>query len=276
MRIFLAGATGAIGRLLLPLLVAAGHEVTGTTRRRERFAQIAAAGGTPVLADALDREATFAAVAAARPEAVLHQLTDLSGRDFAANARLRIEGTRNLVDAALVVGVRRVIAQSIAWVYEPGPAPASEDEPLDRARMAAVQVLEETVAEVPEWVVLRYGLLYGPGTWYAPTGLMTTAIRDGQVAATAGVDSFVHVADAARAAVEALAWPSGIVNIVDDEPASKAEWLPIYAALIGAPPPPSGGNAQAWERGAANAKARALGWQPQYPTWRDGFKEVLR
>jgi nucleoside-diphosphate-sugar epimerase len=276
MRIVLAGATGAIGRQLLPLLVAAGHEVTGTTRQRNRFEQIAAAGGTPVLADVLDRQAICTAVAEARPEVVLHQLTDLSGRDFAANARLRIEGTRNLVDAALAVGVRRVIAQSIAWVYEPGPAPAHEDEPLDRARMAAVQALEETVAEAPEWVVLRYGLLYGPGTWYAPDGLMTTAIRGGQLATTTGVDSFVHVADAARAAVAALSWPSGIMNIVDDEPASKAEWLPVYAELVGAPPPPSGGGAQAWERGATNAKARALGWQPQYPRWRDGFRDVLR
>jgi nucleoside-diphosphate-sugar epimerase len=282
MKIFLAGATGVIGRLLLPLLVKAGHEVAGTTRHPDKLAQITAAGGRPVLADALDRQAVFAALEVERPDVVIHQMTDLSGRDFAANSHLRVVGTRNLVDAALAVGVRRLIAQSIAWTYVPGQGPAREEEPLDleapppRGRMvAAVQALEQAVAEVPVGVILRYGLLYGPGTWYARDGMITEQVRRGEIEATDGVTSFLHVADAAQAALLALAWPAGPLNIVDDTPAAGTDWLPVYAGLVGAPPPPVRPGAAGWERGAANAKARQLGWRPRYPTWRDGFTTAL-
>lgn len=282
MKILLAGATGAIGRLLLPLLVEAGHQVAGTTRRTARSAEIAAAGGRPVVLDALDREAVFAALRAERPDAVIHQLTDLSQRDFAANSRLRIEGTRNLVDAALAAGVQRVVAESIAWIYVPGRGPASEDEPLDldvpppRGRMvAAVRSLERAVAEVPVGVILRYGILYGPGTWYSGEGLITEQVRRGEIVADDAVTSFLHVADAARAAVQALDWPPGPLNIVDDEPAAGTEWVPAYAARIGAPRPPLRPGAQGWERGASNARARGLGWRPGYPSWRQGFQAAL-
>ena len=282
MKIFLAGATGVIGRLLVPLLVDAGHAVTGTTRRAERLGQVAAAGARPVLVDVLDRAALFAALDGARPDLVIHQLTDLSGRDFAANSRLRIEGTRNLVDAARAVGVRRLIAQSIAWVYVPGRGPAREEEALDLAAapprgplVAAVHALERAVADVPVGVVLRYGLLYGPGTWYARDGLTAAQVRRGELAATDGVSSFVHVADAAQAALAALAWPAGPVNVVDDEPAVGTAWLPRYARLLGAPPPPVRPGREGWERGASNARARERGWRPAYPTWREGFKEAL-
>jgi nucleoside-diphosphate-sugar epimerase len=281
-KIFLAGATGTIGRLLVPLLVEAGHGVAGTTRRADKLGQIAAAGGRPVLADALDRGAVFAALEAERAEVVIHQLTDLSGRDFAANARLRVEGTRNLVDAALAVGVRRMIAQSIAWIYVPGPGPADEGEPLDLdappprgETVAGVQALESAVAEVPIGVVLRYGLLYGPGTWYARDGLITDQVRRGEIEATEGVTSFLHIVDAAHAALAALAWPARPLNIVDDEPAAGTEWLPVYAGLVGAPAPQVRSGAAGWERGASNARARRLGWRPRYPSWREGFKRAL-
>jgi nucleoside-diphosphate-sugar epimerase len=282
MKIFLAGATGVIGRVLVPMLVEAGHEVAGTTRRADWLAHIAAAGARPVLADALDREAMVAALAGERPDVVIHQLTDLSQRDFAGNSRLRVEGTRNLVDAALAVGVRRMIAQSIAWIYMPGHDPADEAEPLDReappprgGTVAAVQALEQAVAELPIGVILRYGLLYGPGTWYARDGRTTDQVRRGEIAATPGVASFLHVVDAALAARAALEWPAGPLNIVDDEPAAGTEWLPVYARLIGAPPPPVTPGGAAWERGASNVRARQLGWQPRYPTWRAGFRTVL-
>jgi nucleoside-diphosphate-sugar epimerase len=264
------------------MLLAAGHEVAGTTRSAAKCEQIAAAGARPVVADALDRGAMFAAVRAARPDAVIHQLTDLSGRDFAGNARLRIEGTRNLVDAALVVGVGRMIAQSIAWIYVPGRGPASEDTPLDldahgsRGRLvAAVQALEHAVAEMPVGIILRYGVLYGPGTWYARDGWITEQLRRGEFEANEGVTSFLHVADAAQAALQALGWPAGPLNVVDDEPAAGTDWLPLYASLVGAPLPPLRPGVEGWERGASNARARHLGWRPQYPTWREGFKEVL-
>lgn len=282
MKIFLAGATGAIGRLLVPLLLQAGHEVAGTTRSLVKIEQITALGARPIIVDALDRDAVFAALEAERPDVVIHQLTDLATRDFAANSNLRIVGTRNLVDAALAVGVRRLIAQSISWICVAGHEPSREDEALDLdappprgSAVAATHALEQSVAEMPLGVVLRYGLFYGPGTWYARDGLTTEQIRRGEIKATDGLTSFVHVADAAQAALLALDWPAGIVNIVDDEPAAATEWLPLYAHLVGAPPPPVKSGALGWERGASNTKARQLGWQPLYPSWRDGFRKEL-
>ena len=282
MRIFLAGATGAVGRLLLPLLVQAGHDVAGMTRNAAKAYKIEALGGRPVVANAFEREALFDALRSERPDVVIHQLTDLSVRDFAGNSRLRIEGTCNLVDAARAVGVHRMIAQSISWMYAPGQNPAYEDEPLDLdapdARghaVAAVQSLEQAVAEMPIGTVLRYGLFYGPATWYSRDGLTSEQIQRGEVEATDGITSFVHVADAAQAALQALDWPAGPVNIVDDVPAKGTEWVPEYARLIGASAPPIKPGAAAWERGASNAKARRLGWRPRYANWREGFRAEL-
>ncbi|MGN6697823.1 MAG: NAD-dependent epimerase/dehydratase family protein [Thermomicrobiales bacterium] len=284
MKIFVAGATGAIGRQLLPLLVAAGHEVAGATRVAAKDELIRSLGATPVIVNVFDRSALIAAVVAARPDVVIHQLTDLAGHDFAGNTRIRIEGTRNLVDAAQAAGVRRVIAQSLAFAYAPGAGPAREDEPLDldapesrRRTVVGVQALEEAVAALPEGVSLRYGLLYGPGTWYAPDGEIADQVRRGALVANASVSSFVHVEDAAGAALAALDWPAGAVNIVDDEPAPATVWLPVYAAALGAPAPPTATGQDRAARGASNAKARhELGWQPRYPTWRIGFGESVR
>jgi nucleoside-diphosphate-sugar epimerase len=282
MKIFLAGATGAVGRLLVPLLLQAGHEVAGTTRSPDKTAQIVALGARPIVADALDRESMFAALETERPDVVIHQLTDLSSRDFAGNANLRIVGTRNLVDASLAVGVGRMIAQSISWICVAGHGPSREDDALDLNAppprgnaVAATHSLEQAVAEMPVGVVLRYGLFYGPGTWYARNGLTTEQVRRGELKATDGISSFIHVADAAQAALLALDWPAGVVNIVDDEPAAGTEWLPLYAYFVGAPPPKIVSGAAAWERGASNFKARQLGWTPQFSSWREGFKTVL-
>ncbi|MCA0454128.1 MAG: NAD(P)-dependent oxidoreductase [Chloroflexi bacterium] len=279
MRIFLAGATGAIGRLLVPLLVQSGWEVYGTTRRAEKAASITAAGGHPIVVDALDRDGLFKALAEVQPKVVLHMMTDLNDRDFAANTNLRIEGTRNLVDAALAAGsVERIIAESIAWMYGAGDAPAQEDEPLDlnapEARLRgvkAVQALETTASELPVSIIMRFGIFYGPGTWYARDGFTADQMRRGELVANDAVTSFIHVADAAQAVIHALDWPDGNYNITDDEPAAAKDWLPIYANLLDAPPPPLKDGAGNWERGASNAKAKAQGWQPKYRTWRDGF-----
>ncbi|MBQ0830603.1 NAD-dependent epimerase/dehydratase family protein [Streptomyces tagetis] len=285
MRVFVAGATGAVGSRLVPLLVAAGHEVTGISRTRAGAERIGGLGATGVRADVLDADAVRRAVLAAAPEAVVHQLTDLSGADGAANGRIRREGTRHLVDAAKEAGVRRIVAQSISWAYAPGEAPAAEAVPLDdtadqpRAGMvAAVRALEETVAEVETAVVLRYGLLYGPGTWYAPGGAVAAALAGdpsvpflGSTVANDAVSSFVHVADAAGAALAALDWPGGPVNIVDDEPAPARVWLPALAEALGVPAPGPVTGRQEWQRGALNALARGRGWRPGWPTWRTGF-----
>ena len=312
MKIFVAGATGAVGRPLVPGLIAAGHDVVGTTRSAAKADQIRAAGGEPAVVDVLDRDGVMAAVADARPDVIVHQATALSSMGtnmrrfdtyFAQTNRLRTEGTDNLLAAAKAVGVRRFIAQSYAgWpnIREGGPVKTEED-PLDptppaavREGMAAIRHVEETVpaADGIEGLVLRYGGFYGPGTSLWSGGVHTEAIRKRKfpiVGAGTGVWSFIHVDDAASATVAAVERGTpGLYNIVDDEPAPVSEWLPYLAQAIGAKPPRrvprwlgrlAGGELaivmMEQSRGSSNAKAkRELGWEPAYPTWRKGF-EVL-
>ena len=279
MRIFLAGGTGAIGRLLVPLLLADGHQVTALTRRDP--SALHRQGATAVVGDVYDAASLREVVASARPDVVMHQLTDLGSRDFAANGRIRRVGTRNLVDAALAAGARRVIVQSISWAYEGGDDPATESTPLDlaaadegrRGMVEAVAELENITAEAPEWVVLRYGMLYGPGTWYTKGGLMADLAATGDLPTGSDITSFLHVEDAAIAAVQALNWPTGPVNVVDNDPAPASAWSPMFAESVGAPaPPPTETSRPVWARGASNAHARAdLAWTPTHPTWRSGF-----
>jgi nucleoside-diphosphate-sugar epimerase len=304
-KVFVAGATGVLGRPLVAALVKGGHDVTGTTRSAAKVSAIEAAGATAVVCDALDRDAVFRAVEAAAPEVAIHQLTALPDR-FAklrkgspGTNRLRTEATRHLVEAAVAAGSRRVIAESIAFLYEPtGPAIASEDSPVWPAApepygsmIGALRDLEQTVTGTDgiEGVVLRYGALYGAGTWYAPDGDMTTQVRKRRmpiVGNGAGITSFVHVDDAASATVRALDHGDpGVYNIVDDSPVSYADHLPAFAELLGAKPPRHvplwlvrvvagavAATAVTEQRGASNAKAkRELGWTPTYATWREGF-----
>jgi len=276
LKILVAGATGVVGRRLVPQLVQAGHEVAGTTRRPERAGSITQQHAKPLVLDVLDAEAVRETVAAERPDVIVHQLTDLSTEDFAANSRLRIEGTRNLVEAAKAAGVEAMIAQSIAWLYVPGDSPAVEEDSLDPTLppYEGVAALENAVAEMPRGVVLRYGALYGPGTWYAPDGAIAERVRAGSLRLTPAWTSFVHADDAAAAALAALDWPAGPVNIVDDEPATTAEWLPVYGAALGAPVPGTARHAAATGRPVSNAKALDLGWKPRIPSWRIGFTDA--
>jgi nucleoside-diphosphate-sugar epimerase len=280
LRILLAGSTGVVGRRLVPLLVADGHHVTALTRRSERVPALRAAGAHPAVVDVRDAGTLAATVRDAAPEVVVHQLTDLGAGDLAANAELRVSGTRHLVDAALAAGARRIVAQSIAWAYAAGDDPADEDTPLDldapEPRATAVRgiaALEAAVREAPEWVVLRYGMFYGPDTWFAPDGPRAADARAGRLVADGDVTSFLHVDDAAAAAVAALGWPSGAVNVCDDEPAAARDWVPAFCAGVGAPPPSvSDAPRRAWARGADNRLAREkLGWIPEHPSWRRGF-----
>jgi nucleoside-diphosphate-sugar epimerase len=254
------------------ILVSAGHEVFGTTRRSDRVHQLDAVGVVGIVMDALDRESVGRAIGASAPDAVVHQLTDLSGSDFAGNARLREEGTANLVDAARDGGVTRMVAQSISWAYEPGAVPATEDEPLARdpatglPRFASIETLEHSVLSLPHGVVLRYGLFYGPGTWYAADGPEAARARAGVVAATTAWTSFVHVDDAADATVAALGWPPGVVNVVDDDPTHVDEWGPLYVEAAGGTV--ASITARADGRSADNSRARALGWVPEHRSWR--------
>ena len=284
MKILVAGATGVIGRRLIALLVASGHEIIGTTRTAEKSQMLQKQGAIPVIVDAFDRDGLTTVVREAQPDVIIQQLTDLSAGSSAANARMRREGTRNLVDAAHAAGVRQFIAQSISWVCAPGDGPADENVPLDleapeprRTTVEGVVALERAVAEMERGIVLRYGTLYGLGTWYAPDGSIAQQVRQRQLTADEGITSFLHVEDAARAALLALDWPPGIVNIVDDEPAPGTVWLPVYAATFGSPAPPVAEGQPRAARGATNRKARQLlNWQPVYPSWREGFPHVVQ
>ena len=311
MRVFLAGAGGAIGRPLTRKLVAAGHEVTGTTRSEARAEAIRAAGAGAAVVDVFDLETLRAAVVDARPEVVIHELTALPDRlDFRdediyePTNRVRTEGTRNLLDAARAAGARRFVCQSVAFAYRPdGARVKTEDEALmDSApgpfggAVATLHEMEGLVLGAPdmERVVLRYGFFYGPGTYHADDGTTTADVRRRRmpiVGKGTGLFSFVHVDDAADATVAAVERGApGIYNVTDDEPAPLRDWLPVFAKAAGAKRPfrvpiwlarfVGGREVPIFAehlRGASNERAkRELGWQPAHPSWRTGFQESLR
>ena len=312
MRVFVAGATGAIGRSLVPQLIGSGHEVIALTRSREKARALEALGAKTVVANALDREALTAAITKTEPEAVIHQLTALADagsfrnfdREFALTNRLRTEATDTLLSAALLVGARRFIAQSFCgWPFARTGGPIkTERDPLDpkppksfRNTLAAIRALESAVRDAAgiDAFALRYGMLYGPGTALAKDGAIVKAVRRGAIpifGKGAGVWSFVHVNDAARATVAALTRGApGIYNVVDDEPAPVSVWLPFLARALGARPPrrvsvlfarfaigAGGVSMMTKVRGGSNTKAkRELGWQPIFASWRRGFVEGL-
>ncbi|URN93816.1 MAG: NAD(P)-dependent oxidoreductase [Candidatus Pristimantibacillus lignocellulolyticus] len=284
MKILVAGATGVVGRLLLPKLILEGHEVFGLTQNASNKSIIENIGANALIANVFDREEIISALEESQPDVIIHQLTSLSNRNFSENTKIRIDGTRNLVDAALNVGVKRIIAQSISWAYEPGEELAFEEEALHvlaeeprKTTIDGIFELERTVTELPHHVILRYGMFYGPDTWFESNGFMAKQLFQRQFPASEGITSFIHVEDAAQAAVSALSWPSGAVNIVDDEPAKGLDWVPVYAKELGAPTPENLLDRKGWERGASNRKARQeYGWKPLYPTWRNGFIDSIK
>jgi nucleoside-diphosphate-sugar epimerase len=306
MRVFVAGATGAIGKQLVPRLVAAGHEVHGMTRSASNEAVLEELGAVPVVADALDPHRVAEAVGAAGPDVIVHQLTAIGAvdtrhmeRDFALTNRLRTEGTDHLLAAGKAVGVRRFVAQSNAIVYgRTGAAVQTEEGAFDpspasamRANQEAIRHLETAVlgAEWTEGIALRYGWFYGPGTGIAPGGEVPELIRRRKfplVGDGGAVWSFIHVADAAEATVAAIEHGRrGVYNVVDDDPAPVAEWLPTLAEQLGARKPmrvprlvgrlfagEAGVVMMTELRGASNAKAkRELAWRPAHPSWRQGL-----
>jgi nucleoside-diphosphate-sugar epimerase len=312
MRVFLAGATGAIGKRLVPLLVQAGHNVIGTTRSAEKAVGLRAAGAEAVILDALAAGAVVTAVERAKPQVIIHELTAIPAaldmrrfrEQFETTNRLRMEGTDHLLSAARAAGVRRFIAQSYAgWPYaRTGGLVKSEDDPLDpnppaamRETLKAIQHLESAVLQADgiEGVVLRYGGFYGPGNAIGENGTVVEQVRRRQVPVIGGgtgMWSFIHIDDAARATLGAVERGApGVYNIVDDDPAPVFQWLPALASILGAKPP---FRIPAWLgrlaigehgvmmmtdiRGASNAKAkRELGWQPLWGSWREGFRRGL-
>lgn len=306
MKVFVAGATGAIGRELVPRLVDAGHEVHGMTHRPERRALLAELGAVPVVADALDAAQVARAVAEAEPDVIVHELTAIGEVDmkhmeksFAMTNRLRTEGTDHLLSAGQAVGVERFVAQSNVMIYDRTGGPVkTEDDPHDRAPTAgirpgleAIEHLEEAVlgASWTEGIVLRYGWFYGPGTSMARGSEQAEMVRRRKfplVADGGAVFSWIHVADAAAATVAAIERGTrGTYNVVDDDPATVAEWLPELAGELGAKPPrrvprfiarlfagETGVVMMTELRGASNAKAkRELDWRPAHPSWREGL-----
>ncbi len=313
MKIFVAGASGAVGKQLVPLLVASGHEVVGTTTSPRKADALRVLGAKPFVLDVLDAEAVGRALSKAMPDVVVHQATSLAAvagslrkfdEAFAQTNRLRTEGTDNLLAAAKAVDARKFVAQSYAgWPYaRDGAMVKSEEDALDpnpvstaRQSIAAIRYLEESVvaANGIDGIVLRYGGFYGPGTSLAPGGEMFEPVRKRLfpiIGSGAGFASFIHVEDAAGATLTAIEeGRPGVYNIVDDEPAPESEWLPYLAELVGAKPPRHVpvwlGKLMAGEalatmmtegRGASNAKAkRELGWALLYPSWRQGFIAAL-
>jgi nucleoside-diphosphate-sugar epimerase len=307
MRVFVAGGAGALGRRLVPQLVARGHEVTATTRSAGKAGELLALGAHPVVVDGLDAVAVGQAVAEAQPDAIVHQMTSIGGepdlrnfdRWFATTNELRTTGTRHLLAAARASGVEKVVVQSYTgWTNSRtgGPVKTEEDpfdpEPAKRQResMAAIRFLEKAVVEAPlTGIVLRYGNFYGPGASESMIELLR-ARKMPIVGRGTGVWSFIHLDDAAAATVAAVErGGAGVYNVVDDDPAPVAEWLPHLADAVGAKPPmrlpvwlaraAAGEVVVQWMtegRGASNEKAkRELGWQPAWASWRDGFRHGL-
>ena len=310
MKIFLAGATGVMGRHLIPALVGAGHEVVGTTRSAGKSDGIRAAGAESVVLDALDRDAVLRAVAQAGPDVVIHQLTAIGKSDFkrfddafTGTNELRTQGLDYLLEAAQRAGAKRFIAQSFTGWPNPhsGSAVKTEDDPLDPKpaansvqSLAAIRHVESTLRAATgiDGLALRYAFFYGPGTSFDRGAEIYEAVAKRRmpiVGGGTGVFSFIHIRDAARAtAIAVERGDPGVYNIVDDDPAPVSTWLPYYAEIIGAKRPL---RAPAWlvrpmlgefgvammttMRGSSNAKAKAeLGWTPSYPSWRDGFSEL--
>ncbi len=305
MRVFVAGATGVIGRRLLPALTSAGHQPIAMTRSPDKASALTAQGIEAVVCDAYDPAGLTRAVADARADQIVHALTDLPEdmnvrrfeQETASTGRLRREGTRNLLAAARAAGVQRIVAESIAFAYAPeGDWVKDEDAPLATAKLPFVAEpladLERQVLDA-DGIVLRYGQLYGPGTSFTRDGSWAANLRRRRlpiVGAGSGVFSFLHVDDAASATVTALEHRGpATYNVVDDDPAPIHEWVPVYADAVGAPKP---WRAPAWVgrlaagriaveitnelRGASNARIkRELGWRPRYPSWREGFQTAL-
>ena len=307
MRVFVAGATGAIGRRLVPQLVERGHEVVATTSRPHKADAVRALGATPVILDGLDGAAVAEAVAGAEPDAIVHQMSALaSGQDlrrfdrwFAKTNLLRTQGTEHLLAAARAAGVDRFVAQRYTgWTNDDSGGPVkTEADPLDpdplpaqRESLAAIRVLEDTVTSAPlEGIVLRYGNFYGPGD-SEPLLELIRKRRFPIIGDGAGVWSWIHLDDAAAATVAALeGGRRGVYNVTDDEPARVAEWLPYLARVVGAKPPrrvpawlgrlAAGGVPVRWMtegRGSSNEKAkREFAWRPTWSSWRNGFRDGL-
>lgn len=280
-KIFVTGATGLIGTKLTKRLLEEGHDVAGFTTSKNGKNKLESANVKAYVGDILKYDTIEAAIADFQPEIIINQITDLKNVDMAANTKVRVEGSKNLIDAAQKYNVKKVIAQSIDFMYEAGEGLATEETPLDldssgdrKVTVDGVIGLEEETSRMDEYVVLRFGWLYGPGTWYGKDGMIYNQFVDGKVTLSDGVTSFIHLDDAVETSIQALNFDNGIYNVADDEPVKGSDFAEWYKQQLNVDPEINIEPAQPFERGITNDKFKAQGGQLIYSTWKDGMNPI--
>ncbi|WP_425255026.1 NAD-dependent epimerase/dehydratase family protein [Mammaliicoccus sciuri] len=280
-KIFVTGATGLIGTKLTKRLIEEGYEVAGLTTSEKGKEKLDNAGVKAYIGNILEYETIEKSIGDFKPDIIMNEITDLKQVDMAANTKVRIEGTRNLVEAAIKHDVPHIQSQSIAFVYEAGDTLATEETSLDydasgdrKITVDGVEGLEKESARLNKHVILRYGLLYGPGTWYGKDGMIYNQFINGEVTMTDGVQSFIHIDDAVETAIQALNFESGIYNVADDEPVKGDDWAKWYANELNVTPTLNIEPAAPFERGVTNKKFKDQGGKLIYTTWKDGMHPI--
>lgn len=280
-KIFVTGATGLIGTKLTKRLLEEGHDVADFTTFENGKNKLESANVKAYIGDILKYDTIEAAIADFQPEIIINQITDLKNVDMAANTKVRVEGSKNLIDAAQKYNVKKVIAQSIGFMYKAGEGLATEETPLDldssgdrKVTVDGVIGLEEETSRMDEYVVLRFGWLYGPGTWYGKDGMIYNQFVDGKVTLSDGVTSFIHLDDAVETSIQALNFDNGIYNVADDEPVKGSDFAEWYKQQLNVDPEINIQPAQPFERGITNDKFKVQGGQLIYSTWKDGMNPI--
>lgn len=280
-KIFVTGATGLIGTRLVKRLKEEGHEVAGFTTSEKGKQKLQDAGVQPYVGDILKSNTIDEAIEAFKPEIIINQITDLKNVDMSANTKVRIDGSKNLMDAAIKHNVKKVIAQSIAFTYESGSGLATEETSLDyhstgdrKITVDGVEGLEKETARIGEYVILRFGWLYGPGTWYGKDGMIYNQFIDGNVTLSDGVTSFVHIDDAVETSIQAIDFDNGIYNVADDEPVKGSDFAEWYKNQLQVDPKITIQPAQPFERGVTNDKFKEQGGTLIYSSWKDGMNPI--
>ena len=280
-KIFVTGATGLIGTKLTKRLIEEGYEVAGLTTSEKGKKKLDNAGVKAYIGNILEYDTIEKSIGDFKPDIIMNEITDLKQVDMSANTKVRIEGTRNLVEAAIKHDVPHIQSQSIAFVYEAGDTLATEETSLDydasgdrKITVDGVEGLEKESARLNKHVILRYGLLYGPGTWYGKDGMIYNQFINGEVTMTDGVQSFIHIDDAVETAIQALNFESGIYNVADDEPVKGDDWAKWYANELNVTPTLNIEPAAPFERGVTNKKFKDQGGKLIYTTWKDGMHPI--
>ncbi|MCJ1779378.1 NAD-dependent epimerase/dehydratase family protein [Mammaliicoccus sciuri] len=280
-KIFVTGATGLIGTKLTKRLIEEGYEVAGLTTSEKGKEKLDNAGVKAYIGNILEYDTIEKSIGDFKPDIIMNEITDLKQVDMSANTKVRIEGTRNLVEAAIKHDVPHIQSQSIAFVYEAGDTLATEETSLDydasgdrKITVDGVEGLEKESARLNKHVILRYGLLYGPGTWYGKDGMIYDQFINGEVTMTDGVQSFIHIDDAVETAIQALNFESGIYNVADDEPVKGDDWAKWYANELNVTPTLNIEPAAPFERGVTNKKFKDQGGKLIYTTWKDGMHPI--